>query len=178
MIQKLRLRLSKVRINPLLILLVLLPLLGWAVGFEQSVNRRRAEILEARSAYVSALTATRTQLAGLIGKVVTDKTLTQNLSWKLNHSVRSSLEAKLENGGMDQIVLYAKGCQELGRASPEKYVPVNCPNAEGAPPEGQFYWTSADENPGLALAKKVPGLDDVFVVGLVKLDGNWLNVHP
>ncbi len=176
--RRLRLWLHKVRINPLLILLVLLPVLGWAVGFEQSVNRRRAEILDARAAYVTALTGTRTQLAGLIGKVVTDKTLTQNLSWKLNHSVQSSLEAKIENGGMDQIALYMKGCQELGRASVEKYVPVNCPTAEGAEPEGRFYWIPTEAGPGLVLARKVPGFDDVFVVGLVRLGGNWLNIHP
>lgn len=177
-LRRLRAWLNKVRINPLLILLVLLPILGWAVGIEQSVNHRRAQILEARAAYVSALTQTRTQLAGLMAKVVTDKTLTQNLSWKLNHSVQSSLDAKLENGGMDQIALYVKGCQELGRASGEKYFPLTCPTAEGAAPEGRFYWTSTEDHPGLVLTRKVPGFDDAYVVGMVRLDGNWLNVHP
>lgn len=174
---RLRLWLHKVKINPLLLLLVLLPVLGWAVGFEQSAGERRARILEAREAYVTALTATRTQLAGLTHRVVNDKTLTQNLNWKLNHSVQSSLEAWVENGGMDQIALFTKGCQEVGRASVERYLSLPCPAESGGLPDGRFYWTDTDGIPALALTRKVPGAD-AYVLGLVRLDGNWLNIHP
>ncbi len=173
-------RLHKIRINPLLVLLGLLPLLGWAVSFEQSVNRRRAEILDARAAYVSALTATRTQLAGLIGKVVADKTMTQNLSWKLSHSVQSSLEAKLEKGGLDQLALFVKNCQEIGRASVDKYVGLPCPLASGGPAVEQFFWQAEGDHPVLALSRKVAAIDgsDLVVLGMVHLDANWLNIHP
>ena len=73
--------------NPLVFLIGALLLLGMGVAFEKSINETRSVLLDARKTYLSSLTETRTQLAGLMGKIAADQGLLKSLKWNLNHSV-------------------------------------------------------------------------------------------
>lgn len=167
-------------VNPLIVLLAFLPVLGWSIGFEEMVHQRRTETLAARNAYALALAETRAQLAGQLAKVTGDTALIQNLKWKLVHSVNDALEGRLSRGVVDQLTLIDGNCTELGRATAAsgQSAATPCParhtgfNADGS------FWVASPNGPLLGLTSPLVGVEGGHAIAMVRLDDNWLGHNP
>jgi hypothetical protein len=168
--------------NPLILLIGTLFLMAWGVTLEKSVNERRFLIGQARTAYVQALTDTRTQLAGLVSKVVSDPTLQQNMQWKLNHSINRRLKIKVQKGGMDQIYIWNDKCEIHASANLGEGIKGACPYADNRFTTGKFLWSVDGQVPVLSLvnvmSKKGKGNKPYYAMGMVSLDSNWLALFP
>jgi hypothetical protein len=167
-----------IRLNPSYILIFLLTLAVAAALLERSVQDRRSRVIEAREGYLAALTATRTQLAGLMDKAASDKALTHSLNNKLEHSLKSTLDAQLQKGGLDQLALVSAACEPQVRAAVSRYVAIPCP--EGKPTQ-RFFWITTNDGPTLALMRSLPDQaagGGLFLLGVVHLNEFWLAKQP
>ena len=165
--------------NPLLLLAATLLLLGWGVTFENSMNKRHSELRNARTSYLKSLTTTKTQLSGLVAKITNDSTLRQNIRWNLSNSVNRRLKNNVQRGVLDQIYIWDGECNLIANAFSNKALPNDCPKKVGGSFEtNTFVWLTIKDVPTLALTKK---FDDskktAYVVGLVQLDDNWVNLQ-
>jgi hypothetical protein len=181
-----RLKLSprrfRVKINPYGLAAVSLVVMIWSDSVTRDVQGRRADLAQAKRAYATALTETRAQLASLMGRVTSDRTLAQNLDWKLSHSARSALASHLETAGLDAVTLVGEGCKPLARAG-DAEVALPCPeNLEtgGAGKSGGFYWFAEASGPALGLARtlKLPDGRTAWALGAVRLGPDWLELRP
>jgi hypothetical protein len=174
-------KLKGVKINPLIILVI--SLLGAGLSQESLywAEARRQALDEARAGHVAALTATRTQLAGLMKGVTSDKVLAQNLGWRLSHSAKAALSSKLEKGGLDGLLLVDRNCRELGRASLGGNAP-SCPFKNTAPRPDRFAWLADKDGkpPLLTLVSRMAEVrgEELYAVGQVQLSADWLSLHP
>lgn len=172
------------RPHPLVLLSLTLGVLAGAVALERSMSQRHTALIEARTAYLGALATTRTELNGLLARAATDKTLAQNLNWRLSHSVQSALTARLQKGSLDQVTLVDDGCREVARARVGRSPSLPCPfaaNGEGRQNRtDSFYWIEGETAPVLALVRQVNGVSgsEVYAVGAVALDADWVAQSP
>lgn len=163
-------------INPSYILTFLITASVLAAVLEREIQDRRSAIIETRDNYLAALTATRTQLAGLMDKAIADKPLAHSLSMRQEHTTRSALEAQLQKGGLDQLALVTANCEQKTRVSVERYVPVPCPDTN-SDARLHFFWTTHNDTPTLALMRALPDQvgSELFLLGAVRLDNFWLS---
>lgn len=167
---------------PLVLLLLVMGVLAGSIALEESTTIRRSSLLNARTSYVTAVTDTRSQLSALLAHVATDKTLAQNLNWRLSHSVQSALQARLQKGSLDQVVLMDEGCREVAQVRVDGSATIPCPFTSGdqEAKADTFYWLQGSPFPILVLARQVAGVNgaDVYAVGSVTLDEDWLALSP
>lgn len=174
-------KLKGVKINPLIILVI--SLLGAGISQESLywAQDRRQGLDEARKAYSESLTETRTQLSGLMKGVSGDRVLAQNLGWRLSHSAKAALSAKLQKGGLDSLLLVDRNCRELGRATQGGSVPT-CPFKNDAPRPDRFQWIAGtnDRPPMLSLVSRMSEVrgEELYAIGQVQLSADWLSLHP
>lgn len=162
------------RLNPSYILVFLIVAAMFAAFLERAAQDRRSSVVEARENYLASLTATRTQLAGLLEKIATDKSLAHNLSQNLQHSIKSTLEAQLQAGALDQLTLLNAACEPIAKSSKGRFVPVDC--SDQSKMSTQFFWVINDGVPSLVLNRALPESvsDKLFLQGVVRLDHTWL----
>jgi len=169
--------LRMLRLNPAYILgIILIAALGAAI-FERQIQDRRAAMIEVRESYVAALNEAQIQLSGLIENVATDKSLKYNIDSKLQHSIKSTLDAQLQTGALDQLTLMSASCEPLTKSSKARYVPYNCPDSKKI--ANQFFWITHDGNPSLALNRNLNDINGgMFLLGMVHLNQTWLGTMP
>lgn len=157
-----------------------------AAGF---LEERRQTLARARTAYLSALTATKVQLSGSTRRLMADQALKQNLAWNLSHSVSAAMSGKLQKGSLDEAWIIDENCAELGRAFVDHPTPFQCPFKEdGALPQAvlrgksAFFWRMAGTHPALAVVQPFPATINIgqakYAVGIVVLDDDWLQLYP
>jgi hypothetical protein len=165
--------------NPIIMLIGSFIIMAWGVTLEKSINSRRGDVRNARTAYMKSLTNTRTQLSGTISKVTSDTTLKQNMRWKLSNSVKRRLKISVQQGVVDQIHIWNSSCKLLASANLMNALPSNCPKSEkGNFITDRFVWTTIKDAPVLTVVKKlVSGRKSYYVMGMVQIDQNWLNLQ-
>lgn len=165
------------KFNPSYILIFLLTAAVAAALLERQVQDRRSAVIEAREGYLAGLTATRTQLAGLMDKAVGDKALVHSLTNKLEHSLKSTLDAQLQKGGLDQLALIGGSCEAQVKAAVERYIPLTCPEGKQAT---RFFWIVTNDTPSLVLMRALPDHAGAgqFLLGAVHLNSFWLSKQP
>lgn len=162
------------RFNPSYILIFFIVAAMLATYLERAAQDRRTSVVEARENYLAALTATRTQLAGLLEKTASDKSLVYNLAQNLPHSIKSTLEAQLQSGALDQLTLINAGCEPMVKSSKGHFMPIHCP--EGKKISTQFQWLGSDDVPSLVLNRSLPESAgaNLYLQGVVHLNQSWL----
>ncbi len=126
------------RVNPSYILGITIVAAMAAAIFEGQIQDRRAAVIEARGAYVITLANAKTQLSQLIDNVATDKSLKYNIDGKLQHSIKSTLDAQLQTGALDQLTLMSTTCEPVVKSSKGRYVPYNCQDSKKI--ATNFFW--------------------------------------
>jgi len=146
--------------------------------FDAHLQNRRAEVIEAREAYVMALSNTRNQLHRLVENVATDKSLKFNLDMKLEHSIKSTLDAQLQTSALDQLTLMTASCDPIAKSSKSRYVPYKCPDSKKV--NTNFFWISNEGSPSLALIRSLTDINGtpMFLMGIVHINQNWLSTFP
>lgn len=182
------------RPNPLVLAGALLLLAGIGVTVEQWLQRRALALHQTRTAYATALAATRTQLAGLLHDAIGDQTLTHNLQWDLAHSVRATLAGRLQKGSLDQLSLTDNACKTIASASLDKLIPVTAACQEQPMQDLKakdiregFFWYEYEDQPVLGLVANLAGSKPNsssskdhprYAIALVVLSNNWLSLYP
>ncbi len=166
------------RANPSYILGIIIVAAMAAAIFEDQLQDRRAAVIEARAAYVLALANAKTQLAQLIDNVATDKSLKYNIDGKLQHSIKSTLDAQLQTGALDQLTLMSSACEPVIKSSKGRYVPYHCQDSKKI--AADFFWINHEGTPSLVLIRNLADANGLpmYLQGMVHLNPNWLSTLP
>ncbi len=166
------------RVNPAYILgITIIAAMGASI-FEGLIQDRRAAVIDARGSYVAALSNARTHLSGLIDNVATDKSLKYNIDMKLRHSIKSTLDAQLQTGALDQLTLMSATCEPVAKSSKARYVPYACPDAKKN--ASHFFWIMHEGSPSLALIRNLADVNGLpmYLLGMVHINQSWLSTFP
>jgi hypothetical protein len=166
------------RVNPAYILGITIVAAMGAAIFEGQLQDRRAKITEARASYAAGLVTARINLAALVDNVATDKSLKYNIDSKLQHSIKSTLDAQLQSGTLDQLTLMSAACEPQVKSSKGRYVPYDC--EQNKKMTTQFFWLTHEDSPSLALVKNLADTNGLAMslVGMVHINQSWLNAVP
>jgi hypothetical protein len=166
------------RVNPAYILGITIVAAMAAAIFERQIQDRRAAVTEARASYAAALVGARINLSGLVDNVATDKSLKYNIDSKLQHSIKSTLDAQLQTGTLDQLTLITSSCDPQVKSSKGRYVPYDCANDKKM--ATQFFWLTHEGSSSLALVKNLADTSglSMSLVGMVHINETWLNAVP
>ncbi len=166
------------RANPSYILGITIVAAMIAAIFEGQIQDRRAAVIEARGAYVIALTNAKTKLSQLIDNVATDKSLKYNIDGKLQHSIKSTLDAQLQTGALDQLTLMSPTCEPVVKSSKGRYVPYNCQDSKKI--ETNSFWMSHEGTPSLVMIRNLADVNGLpmYLLGMVHINLNWLSALP
>jgi hypothetical protein len=166
------------RVNPSYILGITIIVTLAAAIFEGQIQNRRANVIEARASYIAALDQARIQLAELVSNVATDKSLKYNIDSKLQHSIKSTLDAQLQTGALDQLTLMTATCEPVVKSSKAKYVPYICP--EDKKVTTRFFWVTHEGTPSLALIRSLADVNGLpmYLLGMVHISENWISNSP
>lgn len=163
--------------NPSTLLLVCLSLSAWGLNLEKQAHQRLLELANARASYQLALAGTKSRLSALVGNVASDTVLQQSVNWRLQHSVQGALQGRLKEGGVDQIALFDKACNDLGHASLSKALTLSCQTQQSVSNNSEnYFWLSDTDTPILGLARRPAAgpASEGLVVATVHLDAAWL----
>jgi len=139
------------------------------------LESQRNAVSDARSAYISALTFTKAQLASHLYDIAHDPLLVANLNAQLPYSISRSLESEIHPGTFDFYVLFDSDCKPIAKTLSTPVPPGLCQKNKSE----QWRWVSVNGRPLLYLLVGRSNLEKPFFLGAGRFTNeNWIASFP
>jgi hypothetical protein len=158
--------------------------LRWSSQQKQMFSRGQMELLK-------ALHFSQTINSQVTNSLMTDKTLAQNVTWRLIHSVQGTLSARLQEPFVEDITIWASECKIIAKVGTIPSGDLPCPEVELKKKEfsastsrqdqtyRRSFWHQTQNNLIYITAAKLPLLSDGawMMVGM-RFQEDWTRQFP
>lgn len=143
--------------------------------------RRLGETTEAaRTQFVVSMADTQGTLTTLARNIADDSAFTSHLRWQMHNSASTLVNGQLRLGELDEVQVLGANCQRYLRASLKNNITFDCQQSGVlASTKDRFLWFDDAGAPLLGVAINIKKVDrPTTMIGFVRLDSDWLALHP
>ncbi len=136
----------------------------------------------ARTQFAVATGQTQGTLTTLARALADDSAFSSHLRWQMHNSASTLASGQLRLGEIDEVQILGAKCQRYLRATLKSQIKFDCEQSgilDQQQDKDRFFWVDDAGVPLLGVALRLRKLDrPTTLVALVRLDHDWLALHP